>query len=46
MGDFLAHRDELSLEMVTDSERQYLAARTPATGARGYLGIRRRLAPY
>jgi maltose alpha-D-glucosyltransferase / alpha-amylase len=45
-GIFLRNHDELTLEMVTDDERDYLwdeYARNPA--ARLNLGIRRRLAP-
>ncbi len=45
-GVFLRNHDELTLEMVTDEERDYLwdeYARNPA--ARLNLGIRRRLAP-
>ena len=43
---FLRNHDELSLEMVTDSERQYLwQAYASDRRARINLGIRRRLAP-
>jgi maltose alpha-D-glucosyltransferase/alpha-amylase len=43
---FLRNHDELSLEMVTDSERQYLwQAYASDQRARINLGIRRRLAP-
>ncbi len=43
---FLRNHDELTLEMVTDSERDYLWATYAAdTRARINLGIRRRLAP-
>ncbi|MCC7347880.1 MAG: putative maltokinase, partial [Variibacter sp.] len=43
---FLRNHDELTLEMVTDSERDYLwSAYAADPRARIYLGIRRRLAP-
>lgn len=43
---FLRNHDELTLEMVTDSERDYLwSAYATDPRARIYLGIRRRLAP-
>ncbi len=43
---FLRNHDELTLEMVTDSERDYLWSTYAADRqARIYLGIRRRLAP-
>src|ERR1700733_4691002 len=43
---FLRNHDELTLEMVTDSERDYLWQTSPADRrARINLGIRRRLAP-
>ena len=43
---FLRNHDELTLEMVTDEERDYLCNTYAAIRARGInLGIRRRLAP-
>jgi len=43
---FLRNHDELSLEMVSDKDRQYLwSAYAPEEEARINLGIRRRLAP-
>jgi maltose alpha-D-glucosyltransferase / alpha-amylase len=46
-GTFLLNRDELTLEMVTDEDRDYLYAEY-ATDPRMRLnlGIRRRLAPF
>ena len=45
-GTFLRNHDELTLEMVTEEERQYMWAEyAPLPGQRLNLGIRRRLAP-
>ncbi|MEA2024367.1 MAG: maltose alpha-D-glucosyltransferase [Actinomycetota bacterium] len=45
-GIFLRNHDELTLEMVTDEERQYLWDRyAPEPSMRKNIGIRRRLAP-
>ena len=45
-GIFLRNHDELTLEMVTDEERQYLWNRyAPEPSMRKNVGIRRRLAP-
>ncbi len=46
MGDFLRNHDELTLEMVTDEERDYMYAEyAKDPGMRRNVGIRRRLAP-
>ena len=45
-GIFLRNHDELTLEMVTPEEREYMWSRyAPAPGMRLNFGIRRRLAP-
>jgi maltose alpha-D-glucosyltransferase/alpha-amylase len=46
VGDFLRNHDELTLEMVTDEERDYMYRGTPNDPQmRINVGIRRRFAP-